>query len=107
MRLVYTQDRAPNRPQPSNQQGEQNAILPATYAEGVLTSSSRSKIAKEITHIHCEETGAPESFVHVRFQEIKKGAQYTAGEIDDQVGVFLGMIREGRSIKERQRIIQR
>jgi phenylpyruvate tautomerase PptA (4-oxalocrotonate tautomerase family) len=75
--------------------------------EGVLTSSSRSKIAKEITPIHCEETGAPESFVHVRFQEIKKGAQYTAGEFDDQVGVFLGMIREGRSIKERQRIIQR
>src|ERR1700678_3431176 len=71
--------------------------------EGVLTSSSRSTIAKEITHIHCEETGAPESFV----QEIKKGTQYTAGEIDDQVGVFLGMIREGRSIKERQRIIQR
>jgi phenylpyruvate tautomerase PptA (4-oxalocrotonate tautomerase family) len=75
--------------------------------EGVLTSSSRSKIAKEVTHIHCEETGAPESFVHVLFQEIKKGTQYTAGEIDDQVGVFLGMIREGRSIKERQRIIQR
>ena len=71
--------------------------------EGVLTDSSRSAIAKEITHIHCEETGAPESFVHVVFQAIKKGTQYTAGEIDDQVGVFLGMIREGRSIKERQR----
>jgi phenylpyruvate tautomerase PptA (4-oxalocrotonate tautomerase family) len=75
--------------------------------EGVLTPSARSTISKEITHIHCEETGAPESFVHVLFQEIKKGTQYTAGEIDDQVGVFLGMIREGRSIKERQRLIQR
>jgi phenylpyruvate tautomerase PptA (4-oxalocrotonate tautomerase family) len=75
--------------------------------EGVLTPSARSTIAKEITHIHCEETGAPESFVHVLFQEIKKGTQYTAGEIDDQVGIFLGMIREGRSIKERQRLIQR
>jgi len=75
--------------------------------EGVLTSASRSKISKEVTRIHCEETGAPESFVHVYFQEIKKGTQYTAGEIDDQVGVFLGMIREGRSIKERQSLIQK
>jgi phenylpyruvate tautomerase PptA (4-oxalocrotonate tautomerase family) len=75
--------------------------------EGVLTFSSRSTIAKEITHIHCEETGAPESFVHVHFEEIKKGTQYTAGEIDDKVGIFLGMIREGRSIKERQHLIQR
>ena len=75
--------------------------------EGVLTPSSRSTIAQEITRIHCEETGAPESFVHVLFQDIKMGTQYTAGEIDDKVGVFLGMIREGRSIKERQRIIQR
>ena len=75
--------------------------------EGILTPTFRSALSKEITHIHCEETGAPESFVHVIFQEIKKGTQYTAGEIDDQVGVFLGMIREGRSIKERQRLIQR
>ena len=75
--------------------------------EGFITPSTRSEIAKEVTHIHCEETGAPASFVHVVFQEIKKGTQYTAGEVDDEVGVFLGMIREGRSIKERQRLIQR
>jgi phenylpyruvate tautomerase PptA (4-oxalocrotonate tautomerase family) len=75
--------------------------------EGVLTPASRSTIAKEITQIHCEETGAPKSFVHVHFEEIKKGSQYTAGEVDDKVGIFLGMIREARSIKERQRLIQR
>jgi phenylpyruvate tautomerase PptA (4-oxalocrotonate tautomerase family) len=75
--------------------------------EGVLTFSSRSTIAKEITHIHCEETGAPESFVHVHFEDIREGTQYTAGEIDDKVGIFLGMIREGRSNKERQHLIQR
>jgi phenylpyruvate tautomerase PptA (4-oxalocrotonate tautomerase family) len=75
--------------------------------EGVLTPSARSAISKEVTMIHCEETGAPEAFVHVVFQDIKKGTQYTAGEIDDEVGVFLGMIREGRSIKDRQRLIQR
>ena len=75
--------------------------------EGILTDSSRSAIAKAITNIHCEETGAPESFVHVVFQAIKKGTQYTAGKIDDQVGAFLGMIREGRSIKERQSLIQK
>jgi phenylpyruvate tautomerase PptA (4-oxalocrotonate tautomerase family) len=75
--------------------------------QGTLTPAIRSTIAADITRIHCEETGAPAFFVHVHYHEIPKDAQYTAGEQDDGIAIVLGMIREGRSIKERQRLVKR
>jgi phenylpyruvate tautomerase PptA (4-oxalocrotonate tautomerase family) len=35
---------------------------------GTLADSVRPEVVKEITRIHCENTGAPSSFVHVVFR---------------------------------------
>jgi hypothetical protein len=43
----------------------------------------------------------------VQYHEIPKGTQYTAGEQDDSVAIVLGLVREGRSIKELQRLVKR
>ena len=43
---------------------------------GMLSDGVRPEIVKEITRIHCENTGAPSSFVHVAFQDVPAGAQY-------------------------------
>jgi phenylpyruvate tautomerase PptA (4-oxalocrotonate tautomerase family) len=75
--------------------------------QGTLPPAVRSAIATDITHIHCEETGAPASFVHVHYHEIQEGSQYLAGKKDHGIPMVLGMVREGRSIKERQRLIKR
>jgi phenylpyruvate tautomerase PptA (4-oxalocrotonate tautomerase family) len=48
-------------------------------AEGVLTKERRDTVADEITKIHCEETGAPRSFVHAHFKEYAKNNTYTGG----------------------------
>ena len=44
---------------------------------GALSDSVRPEMVKEITRIHCENTGAPSSFVHVVFQDLPAGAHYT------------------------------
>ena len=48
--------------------------------KGLLTDSNRQQIAKEVTTIHCEATGAPPSFVNVMFLEIPASASFVAGQ---------------------------
>lgn len=38
-----------------------------TIPQGSLSTEQRAAIAKQVTAIHCEETGAPKTFVHVFF----------------------------------------
>ena len=38
-----------------------------TVPQGRLSTEQRAAIAAEVTTIHCEETGAPDTFVHVFF----------------------------------------
>ena len=75
--------------------------------EGALTKEQRAAVATDITQIHCEETGAPRSFVHVQYKDYPKDSQYTAGEPDNRVMLIICNIREGRSIQERQRMLKR
>jgi phenylpyruvate tautomerase PptA (4-oxalocrotonate tautomerase family) len=74
---------------------------------GLLTQEQRAKIAKVVTRHHCDETGAPESFVHVHYLEVPSGTHFTGGEVDDDLVVLSGSIREGRSIKERQQLLHK
>ncbi len=76
-------------------------------AEGSLTPAHRAKVADDITHIHCDETGAPRSFVHVHYKEYPKDTQYTAGKPDNGVVIVFCNIRAGRSLSERQRLLKR
>jgi phenylpyruvate tautomerase PptA (4-oxalocrotonate tautomerase family) len=58
----------------------------------VLEDAQRQDIAEAITHVHCEVTGAPATFVHVIFDEAKTA-----------YSVF-GTIRAGRSEQTKERL---
>jgi phenylpyruvate tautomerase PptA (4-oxalocrotonate tautomerase family) len=63
--------------------------------EGALTREQKAEIAGEITRIHCDLTGAPPSFVHVRFHTTAPGEGYTGGK-PAKSAVLDGSIRAGR-----------
>lgn len=75
-------------------------------AAGNVPDAVKSQVAKEITRIHCEATGAPPLFVHVMFPELPHGAHYTAGKIDTHATIIRGGIRAGRSLESRQKIMK-
>jgi phenylpyruvate tautomerase PptA (4-oxalocrotonate tautomerase family) len=72
---------------------------------GLLTDSNRQQIAKEVTTIHCEATGAPPSFVNVMFLEIPAGASFVAGQPSTR-SVIEGNIRAGRDLETRQGMLR-
>ncbi len=72
--------------------------------EGTLSADQKAGIAKEITRIHCEVTGAPESFVTVVFHSVQRGILFTAGEPSSAVRIR-GSIRAGRSPEAKARLL--
>ena len=68
-----------------------------TTPAGTLDDDQRREIAEEITSIHCSETGAPRTFVHVQFLDAKG---------DEATPVVLhGGIRTGRTAETTTAII--
>ena len=70
----------------------------------LLTTSAKAKIADEITTIHTNATGAPESYVNVLFHEIPEGDCFVARKPSNQSYLF-GSIRHGRDLETRQAIL--
>ena len=77
-----------------------------TTLEGRLTAEQKSKIAGEITRVHCEVTGAPSFFAQVIFDEVKPGNYFMGGAPlkHDQLFVY-GHIRGGRAAVDKSRMI--
>ena len=73
---------------------------------GTVSERARPEIVKEITRIHCENTGAPSSFVHVVFQDVLAGAQYTDNKVDLRTSTINCIIRAGRTVMTRQKIMK-
>ena len=73
---------------------------------GTLSDRVRPEVVKEITRIHCDNTGAPGSFVHVVFQDLPAGAQYTDSTVDVRTSTINGIIRAGRTVATRQQIMK-
>ena len=73
--------------------------------QGALTVDQKAEIAREITRIHCDLTGAPPSFVHVRFHTIAPGDGYTGGK-PARSAVIDGTIRAGRPREVTQTLLQ-
>ncbi len=71
-----------------------------TVAEGLTTLEQRSLIAKQITRIHCETTGALPGFVHAFFAEAAKRKLP-----DGKQAVVLGSIRAGRTPEQKEQLI--
>jgi phenylpyruvate tautomerase PptA (4-oxalocrotonate tautomerase family) len=73
--------------------------------EGLLTQSTREKIVAEIGRIHCDNTGAPPSFVNVQFLDLPEGRHFAAGRPSSHSVVF-GNIRAGRSVETRHAMLR-
>jgi phenylpyruvate tautomerase PptA (4-oxalocrotonate tautomerase family) len=72
---------------------------------GSLTDSQKDDLAKAITRIHAEVTGAPPDLVHVIYNEFEAADSYTAGEPSSDT-IITGHIRAGRSDADKQRLLR-
>jgi phenylpyruvate tautomerase PptA (4-oxalocrotonate tautomerase family) len=73
--------------------------------KGLLTKSTKAKLAEEITSIHCNATGAPELYVNVLFHDTTEGDCFVAGRPSTHSYIF-GAIRHGRDLETRQAILR-
>lgn len=71
---------------------------------GDLTAELKAEIAREITRIHCEVTGAPTAFVQVFFREVPTGDGYVGGKPFTQATIT-GLIRAGRSQDDKSKLL--
>jgi phenylpyruvate tautomerase PptA (4-oxalocrotonate tautomerase family) len=72
---------------------------------GSLTDNEKDDLARAITRIHAEVTGAPPDLVHVIYNELGAADSYTAGEPSTDI-IITGHIRAGRSDPEKQRLLR-
>lgn len=76
------------------------------HKDGLLDDQRKQAIARGITDIHCELTGAPRHFVHVMFQAYAVGNCYTGGDAS-RVANIRGAIRLGRSQSTKEEMLQK
>lgn len=69
---------------------------------GAISDEAKALIAKDITDIHCELTGAPPSFVHAFFFEDAERFP-----LKDKQALLVGQIRAGRNDAQKGEIIDR
>ena len=71
-----------------------------------IKKNIKEKLAKKITQVHNEATGANKYFAQVIFNDTKKGDHYMGGKIVSKPEVFIyGHIRSGRTAKIKNRLI--
>jgi phenylpyruvate tautomerase PptA (4-oxalocrotonate tautomerase family) len=77
-----------------------------TAPSGLLGITQKAAIAKAITRIHNEVTGAAGFFAQVIFHEVAKGNHFMGGRqfLSDQIFVH-GFIRAGRSVADRRKLV--
>ena len=76
------------------------------HRDGLLSDDNKQSIAKGITDIHCELTGAPRHFVHVMFQGYVPTDGFTGGQPSGVVNIR-GAIRLGRSQETKEQMLRR
>src|SRR5262245_7401681 len=77
-----------------------------TTLEGRLTADQKRKIAREITRIHAEVTGAPGFFAQVIFTDVSAGNLFIGGVALKHDHIFVyGHIRAGRAAVDKARMI--
>jgi phenylpyruvate tautomerase PptA (4-oxalocrotonate tautomerase family) len=60
---------------------------------GRIPGPVKSGLAKEITRLHIEATGAPAALIHVLFQDLPVGAHFLAGKCDHQTSIIVANFR--------------
>lgn len=81
-------------------------IYTVTTEMGRLDEAQRETLARGITAIHGEETGAPEPLIHVVFNAYPQGYAWSSGR-PGRPNVVNASIRAGRSEEIRVRMMQR
>jgi len=77
-----------------------------TTPEGCLTNDKRAAIAREITRVHSETTGAPTYFAQVIFNDVAPGKYYVGGvPLRGQQLFVNGQIRAGRTRESKEALI--
>ena len=77
-----------------------------TTPEGCLTNDQRAAIAREITRVHSETTGAPTYFAQVIFNEVAPGKYFVGGQPLHGPQLFVnGQIRAGRTKESKDALI--
>ena len=71
-----------------------------------LSKKQKKQIAKGITKIHSDTTGANSYFAQVLFDETKKNNHFMGGKITKEPQIYLnGQIRSGRTKKVKDNLI--
>jgi phenylpyruvate tautomerase PptA (4-oxalocrotonate tautomerase family) len=77
-----------------------------TSPEGCLTNDKRAAIAREITRVHSESTGAPTYFAQVIFNDVAPGKYFVGGQPLRGKQLFVnGQIRAGRTRESKDALI--
>ena len=76
-----------------------------TAPTGSATLDRRAEIARAVTRVHSEVTGAPVRYVHCSFHEMPRGSMFIGGE-ETTSPRMIGLIRSGRSEGLRGRLIR-
>ena len=72
-----------------------------------LSKLIKEKLAKKITKIHNEATGANKFFAQIIFNNTKKGDHYMGGKRVSKPEIFIyGHIRSGRTTKIKNKLIK-
>ena len=72
-----------------------------------LKKNIKEKLAKQITKIHNQATGANKYFAQVIFNDTKKGNHFMGGKIVSKSEIFIyGHIRSGRTTKVKNKLIK-
>ena len=77
--------------------------------KGAIPDDAKGQIAKEVTRVHCEITGAPPTFVHCFFFE--KGShqvellEHVFNATSDKRYVLFGNLRAGRTEETKNEVI--
>jgi phenylpyruvate tautomerase PptA (4-oxalocrotonate tautomerase family) len=80
-------------------------IYTSITQEGSLSKQQRNEIAEAVTKIHVDATGAPRSFVNVRFFTYPAGNNFRGGT-ESATAYLAGNIRSGRDLATKQKILQ-
>jgi phenylpyruvate tautomerase PptA (4-oxalocrotonate tautomerase family) len=77
-----------------------------TVPRGQLDASQKTRIARGITRVHSETTGAPSYFAQVIFSEVDEGNYFIGGELLCHGQVFVhGQIRGSRTQESKSALI--
>ena len=71
---------------------------------GMLAQEQKEEIARDITRIHCETTGALPRFVQIQFDGVKPGDVFQNGKPSRAVRLH-GRIRAGRDADTKHRML--